>query len=135
MISGTLAFMILTWFFLLGAFFLHRIRSLHITITSSVIALDVCFPFYLFLTRDWQKRLFQDDEILSFLLWMHLMLIITLYVLYVVQVQAGRKIISGGDQKVRSEHRGQGIGILVTRALVILTGGLLVEPPPVSGDN
>ncbi len=131
MISGTLAFMILTWFIMLGAFFLHRYRKLHLTVMSSVIALDVCFPFYLLLTRDWQKRFFEDGEILSFLLWMHLMLIITLYVLYVVQVQAGRKILNG-DQKIKVEHRGQGIGILVTRALIILTGGLLVEPPPMA---
>jgi hypothetical protein len=134
MISGTLIFMTLTWLVMLGAFFLHRYRGLHLSVMASVIALDVCFPFYLLMTRDWQKRFFQDGEILSFLLWMHLMLIITLYVLYVVQVQAGRKILRG-DTKIRAEHRGQGIGILITRALVIMTGGLLVEPPPMAEDG
>ncbi len=134
MISVTLAFMTLTWFIMLGTFFLYRIRWLHVSVMSSIIALDFCFPVYLLLTRDWQKRFFHDGEIMSFLLWMHLMLIITLYVLYVVQIQAGRRLLRD-DQKVRGEHRGQGVGILVTRALVILTGGLLVEPPAMNEET
>ncbi len=133
MISTTLVFMTASWFVMLGAFFLYRYRKLHLSVMSSVITLDFCFPVYLLLTRDWQKRFFEDGEILSFLLWMHLMLIITLYVLYVVQIQAGRRLLRD-DQTIRGEHRGQGIGILVTRALVIITGGLLVEPSAVS-DN
>jgi hypothetical protein len=134
MISTTLIFMTLTWVAMLGAFFLHRLRSVHIAILGAVIVIDVCFPFYLFLTRDWQKRLFEDGEILSFLLWMHLLLVITLYVLYVLQVQAGRRILRGDDE-VRGEHRGQGIAILVTRALVIMSGGLLFEPLPPDEDS
>lgn len=127
MISATLIFMTVTWLIMLGAFFLHRLRKLHMTLMGSVIAVDLLFPVYLLLTRDWQKRFFHDGEILSFLLWMHLMLVITMYTLYVVQIQAGRKILRG-EGEIRGEHRLQGIGILVTRALVIVTGGLLVEP-------
>ncbi len=134
MISATLIFMSATWLLMCAAFFLHRIRRFHITVMTAVIAIDVCFPIYLVVTRDWWKRLFLDGEILNFLLWMHLMLIITLYVLYVVQVQAGRGLLRG-DDKVRGEHRGQGIAILVTRALVIMTGGLLAEPAPLPDDS
>lgn len=127
MISTTVMFMTATWFIMLGAFFLHRYRRLHVSIMGAVITLDFLFPVYLIVTRDWYKTLIEDGEILSFLLWMHLMLIITLYVLYVVQIQAGRRIMRG-DQEIRSDHRGQGIGILITRALVISTGALMVEP-------
>ncbi len=134
MISATLIFMTATWVLMVVAFFLHRVRGFHIAVMGSVILIDVFFPLYLVLTRDWWKRLFLDGEILTFLLWMHLMLIITLYVLYIVQVQAGRRLLRG-DDTIRSEHRGQGIAILVTRALVILTGGLLVEPPPLPDDG
>ncbi len=134
MISTTLIFMTATWVLMLVAFFLHRVRGFHLAVMGSVILIDVFFPLYLVLTRDWWKRLFLDGEILTFLLWMHLMLIITLYVLYVVQVQAGRRLLRG-DDAIRGEHRGQGIAILVTRALVILTGGLLVEPAPLPEDD
>lgn len=127
MFSGTLIFMTITWLVMLGGFLMYRFRTVHVSIMGSLIVVDFCFPLYLFLTRDLIRRFFEEGEILSFLLWLHLMLIITLYTLYVVQIQAGRRLLRG-DQSVRSEHRGQAIGILVTRALVIATGGLLAEP-------
>lgn len=115
-----------TWCVMLAAFFLHRHRRLHVPVMATIIVLDFLFPFYLYATKDWGRRLFDEGEILSFLLWCHLLMVITLYVLYVVQLQAGAKLLRG-DESVRGDHRGQGIGILITRGLVVLTGAMLVE--------
>jgi hypothetical protein len=62
------------------------------------------------------------------MLWTHLLLVLTLYVLYVVQIHAGSKLLKGGED-ARADHRAQGLGILITRALVIVTGAMLIESP------
>jgi len=126
MIAGTVLFASVTWCVMLGNFFLSRFRRLHPTIMMVIIAVDVAFPFYLFFTRDWGRRLFDEGEILSVLLWVHLSFVVMLYVLYAVQIQAGFSLLREGV-RLRKEHRAQGISILVVRALVVLTGALLVE--------
>lgn len=127
MIPGTVLFASAMYVVMLAAFFCARMRRVHIPLMITIMVIDLFFPVYLYLTRDWGKRLIEQGEIFSFLIWMHFMLVITLYVLYVVQVQTARKILSGEDVAKR-DHRAQGIGILVTRALVIFTGALLAEP-------
>lgn len=127
MIPGTVLFASVTFALMLAAFFLARMRRVHIPIMVSIMVADLFFPIYLYLTRDWHKKLIEHGEILSFLMWMHFLLVITLYVLYVVQIQTARRLL-GGDDSVRKDHRSQGIGILITRGLVIFTGALLAEP-------
>ncbi|MDQ6981448.1 MAG: hypothetical protein Q9M08_00370, partial [Mariprofundus sp.] len=76
---------------------------------------------------DWVKRLIDDGELLSFAIWAHVFLILTLYALYVLQVQAGRQLLSG-DREARPEHRLQSRGIIVVRLFVFLSGALLIAP-------
>lgn len=126
----------LTFLLMLLAMYWHRRRRFHITVMASVMLFDLAMPFYLVATRDWKTRLFDDGDILSFGVWMHFGLIITLYVLYVIQVQTALKILRSGKQAVdvegveemRREHRAQGLGILMARALVIITGAILADP-------
>ena len=127
MIPGTVLFTTATLLIMLVTFFLARVRRLHVPVMVTIMTIDLFFPFYLYLTRDWHKKLIEHGEIFSFLMWMHFILVITLYVLYVVQIQTGRRLLAGEDT-ARKDHRAQGIGILVTRALVIFTGALLAEP-------
>lgn len=127
MIPGTVLFATATLLIMLATFFLARVRRLHIPVMVSIMVIDLFFPVYLYMTRDWHKKLIEHGEIFSFLMWMHFLLVITLYVLYVVQIQTARRLL-GGDDAVRRDHRTQGIGILVTRSLVIFTGALLAEP-------
>lgn len=126
MIAGTVLFTSATWCVMLVTYFLSRYRWLHPAVMTGIIVIDFLFPFYLYLTKDWGRRLFDEGQILSVLLWVHLSFVVTLYVLYVVQLQAGLSLLREGPE-LRREHRAQGIGILVVRALVIFTGALLVE--------
>ena len=126
----------LTFLLMLAAMYWHRHRRFHITVMVSVMLFDIAMPFYLVSTRDWATRLLDDGDILSFGVWMHFGLIITLYVLYVIQVQTALKILRSGKQAVdvdeleavHREHRAQGMGILMARALVIITGAILADP-------
>jgi hypothetical protein len=127
MIPGTVLFATTTFLIMLAAFYLARLRRLHVPVMISIMVIDLFFPVYLYMTRDWHKKLIEHGEIFSFLMWMHFILVITLYVLYVVQIQTARQLL-GGDDAVRKDHRVQGIGILITRGLVIFTGALLAEP-------
>ncbi|MCC6208077.1 MAG: hypothetical protein IT488_07985 [Gammaproteobacteria bacterium] len=127
MIPGTGLFASATFALMLAAFYHARMRRVHVPVMISIMVADLFFPIYLYMTRDWHKKLIEHGELLSFLMWMHLILVITLYVLYVVQIQTARRLL-GNDESVRKDHRTQGIGILVTRGLVIFTGALLAEP-------
>lgn len=126
----------LTFLLMLAAMYWHRLRRFHISVMVSVMLFDIAMPFYLVSTRDWKTRLLDDGDILSFGVWMHFGLIITLYVLYVIQVQTALKILRSGKQAVdekeieatHREHRAQGLGILLARALVITTGAMLADP-------
>ena len=125
----------LTFLLMLLAMYWHRRRRFHISVMVSVMLFDVAMPFYLVATRDWKTRLIDDGDILSFGVWMHFGLIITLYVLYVIQVQTALKILRPGKQAVdvdelesaHRDHRAQGLGILMARALVIITGAILAD--------
>jgi hypothetical protein len=124
----------LTFLLMLLGIYWHRIQRFHVVVMSSVIAFDISMPFYLALTRDWNKRLLVDGDILSFGVWMHFGLIITLFVLYAIQIHAGLKLLKSttNNETVQREHRMQAKGILLARALVIITGAMLYEPTIVS---
>ncbi|MBL1277173.1 MAG: hypothetical protein COB30_013905 [Ectothiorhodospiraceae bacterium] len=127
---------LLTYVLMLAAMYWHRFRRFHMTVMMSIIAFDVAMPFYLVATRDWKTRLLIEGDILSFGVWMHFGLIITLYVLYVIQVQTGLKMWRSSRKGLDAEelatthreHRAQGMGILLARALVIATGAILADP-------
>ena len=126
----------MTFLLMLAAMYWHRLRRFHISVMVSVMLFDIAMPFYLVSTRDWKTRLLDDGDILSFGVWMHFGLIITLYVLYAIQVQTALKILRSGKQAMdeqvleatHREHRAQGMGILLARALVITTGAMLADP-------
>jgi len=129
----------LTLLLMLAAMYWHRLRRFHVSVMVSVMLFDMAMPFYLVSTRDWKTRLLDDGDILSFGVWMHFGLIVTLYVLYVIQVQTALKILRSGKKTVdvdeleamHRDHRAQGIGILLARTLVIVTGAILADPATV----
>ncbi|MEJ2180456.1 MAG: hypothetical protein P8Y28_08470 [Gammaproteobacteria bacterium] len=126
MFADTVIAASITYLIMLVAFFWHRFRTFHISVMVSVMIFDLLMPFYLYANRDWKTRLIDDGDILSFLVWTHFGLLIALFVLYTIQIAAGRKLITG-DMSARNEHKNVAKGILLTRALVILSGGLLVQ--------
>ncbi len=123
----TIAASLVTYLVMLAAYYWARHRAIHIPAMIGVILFDLGMPFYLYMNRDWKERLIDGGEIFSFLIWMHLGLVLTLYVLYVMQVQAGLKLRKG-ENSLRETHIAQGRGILLARLMVILTGALLYEP-------
>jgi type VI protein secretion system component VasK len=134
--TGPIILAALTYLLMLLAFFWHRMRRFHVAVMASIIVFDVSMPFYLVATRDWKTRLIDDGDILSFGVWMHFGLIVTLFVLYVIQVQTALKMLRAPRQEmdaesreaIRKEHRAQGLGILLARGLVIATGAILADP-------
>jgi hypothetical protein len=118
---------LLSYLLMLAAYFLHRWRWFHIPAMLTIIAFDVGMPFYLYLHRHWWHRLIEQQEILSYLVWMHFGLWITLYVLYVLQIITARRILKG-DAAARADHHGQGKALLLVRGLVIVTGAILANP-------
>ena len=136
MLEGTVLAAIVSYLLMLVAFFMPHRRAFHEPVMISAILFDVGMPIYLALNRDWGKRLIDDGDILSFGIWMHFGLIITLYVLYAVQIHTALKLRKAAADvdpedlaQARKEHRTQGKGILLARALVIATGAILVESP------
>ncbi|MDH5229052.1 MAG: hypothetical protein OEZ58_03170 [Gammaproteobacteria bacterium] len=118
----------ITLILMLIAYKLPHIRWFHKSTMALVMLFDLAMPFYLYMNRDWKERLIDGGEILNFLIWMHIGLVVTLYILYFMQIKAG-KALAKGDEEQRENHRNQGRGILLTRTLVLLTGALLYEPP------
>jgi len=127
MLAGTVIYAALSYLLMVVAFFFSRLRYLHMSVMVTIMVSDLFFPIYLYINREWGRRLFEEEEIFSFLIWMHVILIITLYLLYFLQIQTARGILKGNTTS-RSEHHNQARGILIIRALVIVTGALLVEP-------
>jgi hypothetical protein len=127
MIGGTLLFVIATYALMVWAFFWAKKRYFHIPVMASIMLIDLFFPVYLVLNKDWYRRLIEQEEILSFMIWMHFILVLVLYALYVLQILTARKLLKG-DDSVRADHRAQGKGILIARALVILSAAMLIEP-------
>jgi len=123
-IAASISFLIM-----LIAFKLAHIRKFHISVMVSCIIVDVAMPFYLFFNRDWYGRLIEGGEILNFLLWMHIGLVITVYILYVMQVIEGRNLLKGVGN--RANHLAQAKGLILSRALMIFCGALLYEKPEV----
>jgi len=128
--TGAILFASATCLLQVAAFYLAHIRLFHVSVMISLLVFDLVFPIYLFMTRDWYNQLIVQGDILTFGVWIHFMLVITLYVLYVVQVQAARAIVYGGGdietkKALKKDHRAQGIGILVVRPMMIFTGALL----------
>lgn len=120
-IAATLSYLVM-----LLAYFHPKRRYFHIPVMIAVIVFDVGMPFYLYMNRDWWKRLIEQHEILSILVWFHFFLLIAMYALEVVQIQTARKMLKG-DAAARADHRSQGKAMLLVRGLVILSGATLVE--------
>ncbi|MBI5917981.1 MAG: hypothetical protein HY849_01220 [Nitrosomonadales bacterium] len=116
-----------TYLLMLVGYFLPRLRWLHIPTMAAIIAFDVSVPFYLYTHRDWWHRLIEQEDIFSFLVWMHFGLFIAMYTLDVLQVLTAKKLLQG-DPEARQEHRSQGKALLFVRGLVILTGATLANP-------
>jgi len=123
--KGTILAVLISFAAMGLAYRFARIRVLHMTTMVMVMVFDIAFPVYLYTANDWYKRLIEKEQIFSFSIWMHFMLIIVLYALYVIQAQAGRKLWAG-DNEIRQEHKLQGRGIMVARAMVFITGALLI---------
>ncbi|MDQ6967918.1 MAG: hypothetical protein Q9M14_04470 [Mariprofundaceae bacterium] len=117
---------------LAAAWFWRKQRRFHIAAMIFLMFFDMMFPVYLYLTHDWPKRLIDDGEIFSSLIWTHLMLVMVLYALYVLQVLAGRAMlrhrVGEQHQHHRSEHKKQFMGIVLVRLLVFASGWLLLVP-------
>jgi hypothetical protein len=129
MVSEAAVVGILTYFIMLSAFYLRHIKWFHVSTMIFIIVFDLSMPVYLYLTRDWKTRLIHDGDIFSFGVWMHFGLIIALFVLYALQVTAGVKLLrEDNDLNSRGEHKNVAKGILVVRALVIVSGALLAQP-------
>jgi hypothetical protein len=126
-ISGPLVFAIGSYALMVWAFQWGKRRYFHIPVMVSLMLIDLAFPVYLILTKDWYQRLIEHEELLSFMVWMHFILVLVLYALYVVQILTARKLLKG-DESVRPDHRSQGKGILIARALMILSAAMLIEP-------
>ena len=127
MVSGTLIFAFATYALMVWAFLWAKNRFFHMPVMVSVMLIDIGFPVYLVMTKDWYRRLIEQEEILSFMIWMHFILVLFLYARYFMQTQSAIKLMRG-DESIRAEHRNQGKGILIARGLVILSAAMLIEP-------
>ena len=94
-LSGPVLVSIFTYLLMLLAYRYHSKRWFHIPVMSAIVVFDLCMPFYLYATRDWYRRLIEQEEIFSMMIWIHVMLLITLYVLYALQIIAGRQLLKG----------------------------------------
>jgi len=125
--AESMLFVLATYALMLAAFYWAKHRFFHIGVMVSVMVIDLGFPIWLVFNRDWYKRLIEQEEILSFMIWMHFMLVLALYALYVMQILTARKMLKG-EMAVRPDHRTQGIGVLIVRGLVIASAAMLIDP-------
>jgi len=130
--ATSIILVLISFVVLAAAWFWRKQRRFHISAMIAVMIFDLFFPVYLYLTHDWGKRLIDDGEIFSFLIWSHLMLVMVLYALYVLQVLAGRSMlkhrVGAKHHRHRDEHQKQFLGIVVVRLLVFASGWLLLVP-------
>lgn len=126
LLAETVIVATLTYPVMLFGYYMRERKKIHIPIMVSIMIFDVLTPFYLYSTRDWKVRLIDDGDILSFMVWTHFGLLITLFVLYALQITAGRQLLKG-NAAARPEHRNIAKGLLLVRALVIASGALLVQ--------
>ena len=118
---------IISLILMLVAVHYRRYRNFHAGSMGLIVLFDLCMPFYLYLNRDWYERLITGGEIFSFLIWMHVGIVLTVYALYTLQIKEGLKLRSG-DESNRSEHANLAKGIILARMLMVLTGAILYEP-------
>ena len=116
----------ISYLVMLAAFFLHRQRWLHVPAMLAMIVFDIAMPFYLYTHRNWYHRLIEQGDITSFLVWMHLGLLVGMYVLEAMQILTARKILKG-ESAARADHNAQGKMLLFARGLVIFTGAILAD--------
>ena len=124
--AGTVWAALVTYALMLTAFRYANQRKFHVLVMISVILFDLGMPIYLYLNKDWYRRLIVESELTSFLVWIHVMMLVMMYALYVMQVKTALRMLRC-DNSVRIDHRAQGKAVLLVRALVIFTGALLVE--------
>lgn len=117
---------IITFILMIIAFKLSHIRKFHISVMVGCMIFDLLMPIYLYINRDWYGRLIEGGEIFNFLIWMHFGLVITVFIMYYMQISAGRKMLAGVSS-IREEHSSLGKGLLLSRGLMIFTGALLYE--------
>jgi hypothetical protein len=117
----------LVYLLMLFAAHMHKHRMIHIPAMSFVMIFDLLMPVYLYMNRDWEERLIDGGEILSFAISMHVGLVLTLYAMYAMQISEGRKLLRG-KKKARAAHKNQAMGIMAVRLMVVLTGAILYEP-------
>ena len=115
-----------TYALMLVAFRYARRRAVHMPIMIFIMLFDLGMPVYLYLNKDWHRRLIVEGELTSLLLWTHFMVLAMLYALYVLQIGAALRLLRG-DNSARVDHRAQGQAVLLVRAFVIVTGAMLVE--------
>jgi len=115
----------LSYLLMLSAYRFHRPRAWHASVMVFCMLYDICVPFYLFFARNWPHRLIEQGGIFNFLVWMHVGLDILLFTLYFFQIREGLRLWRG-DREARDIHAQQARVILGVRALVILSGGLLM---------
>lgn len=111
---------------MLAAFYFNKYRYFHIPAMVVVIITDLLLPIYIYINGDWYERLIEKEEIFSFIIWMHLGLIISLYILYGAQVYTAIKFIKGHPE-MRQLHRTQGRSAVLVKCLVVLSGAVLVQ--------
>jgi len=116
-----------SYLLMLAAYFLPRQRFFHIPVMIAIMVFDVALPIYLYLHRNWWHRLIEQQDIFSSLVWMHFILLITMYALDIVQINSARKILKG-DNSARDDHHTQGKTLLIVRGLLILSGAILANP-------
>lgn len=124
--AGTVWAGLLTYALMFVAFKCAKQRAVHVPIMICVILFDFGMPFYLYLYKGWYRRLIIENELTSFLVWIHFMMLVMMYALYVMQVKTALRMLRG-ENSVRMDHRTQGKVLLLVRAMVIFTGALLVE--------
>ena len=117
----------LSYALMLVAFYNPRRRSFHIPVMLATILFDVAMPVFLYTHRRWWHRLIEQEDIFSFGIWMHFGPLITLYALEAAQIWSARKILAG-DPSARATHHHQARALLMVRALVLITGGILADP-------
>jgi hypothetical protein len=118
---------IASYLLMLAAYFMPKTRSFHIPVMGATIIFDIAMPVYLVTHRNWWHRLIEQNDIFSFLVWMHFGLLITMYALEAAQIASALQILKGVPA-ARLAHHSQGRALLVARALVIVTGGVMAEP-------
>lgn len=125
----TLVVVLVTYMIMVAAYMGRRSRGIHMTVMTGVMVFDMLLPVYLVLRREWYTRFIEHEDILTFGVWMHFMLVLVLYVLYGFQISAALKIVRNREDVTasRRDHNTQGKAILWVRAFVILTGAMLYD--------